>query len=44
MTYIDPLSNLDIKLELIKTIKDFADKKIYLEVKYARYCLMMVKW
>jgi hypothetical protein len=44
MTYIDTLSNLNFKLELIKTIKDVADKKIYLEVEYARCCLMMVKW
>jgi len=36
MTYIDTLSNLNFKLELIKTIKDVADKKIYLEVEYAR--------
>ena len=44
MTYIDTLSNLNFKLELIKTIKEVSDKKIYLEVEYARCCFMMVKW
>jgi 26S proteasome regulatory subunit N5 len=29
---------------LIETLKDVCDKKIYLEVEYARCCLMMVKW
>ena len=29
---------------MIETLKDVCDKKIYLEVEYARCCLMMVKW
>jgi len=44
MGYIETLSNLDFKLQLIETLKDVCDKKIYLEVEYARCCLMMVKW
>ena len=44
MTYIDHLSNLNFKLELIETLKEVTDKKIYLEVEYARCCLMMVKF
>ena len=44
MTYIEKLTNLEFKLELINTLKEVCDKKIYLEVEYARCCLMMVKW
>ena len=44
MGYIETLSNLDFKLRLIETLKEVCDKKIYLEVEYARCCLMMVKW
>jgi hypothetical protein len=44
MVFIDQLSNLDVKLGLIATLKEVTDKKIYLEVEYARCCLMMVKW
>lgn len=44
MIYIDQLSNLDMKLKLIEVLKEVTDKKIYLEVEYARCCLMMVKW
>lgn len=32
-----------MKLRLIETLKQVCDKKIYLEVEYARCCLMMVK-
>lgn len=44
MGYIDQIANLEFKLQLISTLKEVTDKKIYLEVEYARCCLMMVKW
>jgi len=44
MSKIESLQNMSIKLDLVKTLKEVTDKKIYLEVEYARCCLMMVKW
>ena len=44
MNHINEISVLDIKLNLIETLKEVCDKKIYLEVEYARCCLMMVKF
>ena len=44
MKHIDELQNLEVKLKLIETLKEVCDKKIYLEVEYARCCLMMVKF
>lgn len=43
MSYIDKLPTEDSKLKLIKTIKDVCEKKIFLEVEYARCCLLIVK-
>ncbi len=43
MTYIEKIDDLEIKMTHIKTIKDVCDKKIFLEVEYARCCLMIVK-
>ncbi len=33
-----------MKLEFINTLKNVCDKKIFLEVEYARCCLMLVKY
>lgn len=43
MTFIEKMPDLDTKLALIQTLKEVCDKKIYLEVEYARCCLMLVK-
>lgn len=43
MGYIKEIDNLDIKIKLIETIKQVCDKKIFLEVEYARCCLLLVK-
>lgn len=44
MTWIESISDIDMKLKYIDTIKFICDKKIYLEVEYARCCLMIVKY
>lgn len=43
MSYIDKLPTEEQRLVLIQTIKDVCEKKIFLEVEYARCCLMLVK-
>lgn len=37
------ISNPELRFKLITTLKDICDKKIYLEVNYARCCLLIVK-
>jgi 26S proteasome regulatory subunit N5 len=44
MSYIPLIEDLDVKLNLINTIKDVSEKKIYLEVEYARCILLLVKF
>ena len=44
MKFITQIENEELKLKLIDTLKEVCDKKIYLEVEYARLCLMMVKF
>ncbi len=43
MDFIPKIEDLDTKLAHIKTIRDVCDKKIFLEVEYARCSLMLVK-
>lgn len=43
MKYIDQLPTMDLKTNLINAIKEVTEKKIFLEVEYARCCLMLVK-
>lgn len=43
MKFIDQLPSIDLKTNLINTIKEVTEKKIFLEVEYARCCLMLVK-
>ena len=44
MGWIENIKDMDQKLKFIDTIKTVCDKKIYLEVEYARCCLMLVKF
>lgn len=44
MGYEKEIQDLPTKIKLIETIKDVCDKKIYLEVEYARCCLHLVKY
>jgi 26S proteasome regulatory subunit N5 len=43
MSFIDKLPTEEQRLSLIRTIRDVCEKKIYLEVEYARCCLLLVK-
>jgi len=43
MNYLKEITDQDIKIKLILTLKEVCDKKIFLEVEYARCCLMIVK-
>lgn len=43
MSFIDKLPTEEQRVALITTIKDVCEKKIFLEVEYARCCLMLVK-
>lgn len=44
MSFIDQLESLPTRIRLIETIKEICDKKIFLEVEYARCCLRLVKY
>ncbi|KAL4441961.1 hypothetical protein ABPG74_003712 [Tetrahymena malaccensis] len=44
MGYIDQVQDVPTRIRLIETIKNICDKKIYLEVEYARCCLKLVKY
>jgi len=43
MSYIEKLPTEQQKTALIETIKEVCEKKIFLEVEYARCCIMLVK-
>lgn len=43
MSFIDKLPTEEQRIALITTLKDVTEKKIFLEVEYARCCLMLVK-
>eukprot|EP01016_Furgasonia_blochmanni_P046461 TRINITY_DN669_c0_g2_i12.p1 TRINITY_DN669_c0_g2~~TRINITY_DN669_c0_g2_i12.p1 ORF type:complete len:479 (+),score=184.05 TRINITY_DN669_c0_g2_i12:74-1510(+) len=43
MSFINKMPDFDTKIQLIETIKAVCDKKIFLEVEYARCCLLLVK-
>lgn len=43
MTYLAGMDDPQQKITLINTLKTVAEKKIYLEVEYARLCLASVK-
>jgi len=44
ISFIDLLEDISIRIKLIETIKEICDKKIFLEVEYARCCLRLVKY
>eukprot|EP00828_Plagiopyla_frontata_P017832 TRINITY_DN22_c0_g1_i2.p1 TRINITY_DN22_c0_g1~~TRINITY_DN22_c0_g1_i2.p1 ORF type:complete len:446 (+),score=71.10 TRINITY_DN22_c0_g1_i2:68-1405(+) len=44
MTYIPTLTDPQLKVRLVETLKQVCDKKIYLEVEYARCVMMLVQW
>jgi len=43
MKFVDQMPTVPLKLSLIDAIKVVCEKKIFLEVEYARCCLMTVK-
>ena len=43
MSFLNHINIQDQKINLINTLKEVTEKKIYLEVEYARLCLMSVK-
>lgn len=43
MSFIEKMPTEEHKLKLITSVKDVCEKKIYLEVEYARCCLLLVK-
>lgn len=43
MSYISQIDHLDKRMEFVATMKEVTEKKIYLEVDYARCCMMIVK-
>ena len=43
MTFIDKISDKDLKMKYVKCLREVCEKKIYLEVEYARCVLMIVK-
>lgn len=44
MRFSSTLDNQEIRIDFIKTLKDVTEKKIYLEVEYARCCMILVKF
>lgn len=43
MNFVHSISDIEKKLELVETVKQICDKKIFLEVEYARCVLLIVK-
>lgn len=43
MSFIDKIEDEDVKMNFIRAMKTVCEKKIYLEVEYARCCLMIVR-
>lgn len=43
MTFIDKINDKKTKIEFIESLKTVCDKKIFLEVEYARCILQLVK-
>jgi 26S proteasome regulatory subunit N5 len=43
MGYISSIPDEGVKMEYVQTMKEVCEKKIYLEVEYARCCMMIVK-
>lgn len=43
MSWLPEIKDQDTKMKVIETIKDVTDKKIFLEVEYARAVMMIVQ-
>lgn len=43
MGYITDIQQEELRMEYVSTMKEVCEKKIYLEVEYARCCMMIVK-
>jgi 26S proteasome regulatory subunit N5 len=43
MGYISSIEDEQMRMEFVETMKEVCEKKIYLEVEYARCCMMIVK-
>ena len=43
MSWLPEIKDQDKKMKVIETIKDVTDKKIFLEVEYARAVMMIVQ-
>lgn len=43
MGYISSIDQEDVRMDFVATMKEVCEKKIYLEVEYARCCMMIVK-
>jgi 26S proteasome regulatory subunit N5 len=43
MEYIQKIGDLTARMEFVENLKDITEKKIYLEVEYARCCMILVK-
>lgn len=44
MGYISQIEPVEKRMEFVATMKEVTEKKIYLEVEYARCCMMIVKY
>ena len=43
MKWASEITDKPLKIRFLECLKEVCDKKIYLEVEYARACLMLVK-
>ena len=44
MQFAKSVQSQETRIDLIKTLKEITEKKIYLEVEYARCCMILVKF
>ena len=44
MGYIQEIGDLNARMEFVESLKDITEKKIFLEVEYARCCMILVKY
>lgn len=44
MSYINKIDNDEDRISFVETLKEISEKKIYLEVEYARCCMILVKF
>jgi len=44
MEYIETITDEKQKISFIEVVRDISEKKIFLEVEYARCCMKLVKY